>query len=58
MKTKVFTVLGWVILVVTALFFVMVGSQKLMGSEDMVALFQDRGLLCLSLLFISNVERK
>lgn len=43
MKSKFFTVLGWVILVITALFFVMAGSQKLMGSEEMVTLFQDLG---------------
>jgi putative oxidoreductase len=43
MKKNVLKVLGWVVLVITSLFFIMSGSQKLSGAEQMVILFQDLG---------------
>lgn len=43
MKQKVLQVAGWAVLVVTALFFVMAGGQKLAGSEQMAATFRELG---------------
>jgi uncharacterized membrane protein YphA (DoxX/SURF4 family) len=43
MKKNVLKVLGWVILAITSLFFIMSGIQKLLGAEQMVILFRDLG---------------
>jgi putative oxidoreductase len=43
MKKKVLKYFGWIILVVTSLFFIMSGSQKLTGAEQMVDLFRNLG---------------
>lgn len=43
MKEKVLKAAGWIVLVVTALFFAMAGGQKLAGSEQMVTTFRELG---------------
>lgn len=43
MKNRVLTVLGWAVLVATSLFFVMAGTQKLLGNEQMAAVFDELG---------------
>lgn len=43
MKNRVLTVLGWAVLVATSLFFLMAGTQKLLGNEQMAAVFDELG---------------
>lgn len=44
MKRQWARIAGWAVLVLAALFFVGNGMQKLMGAEEMVAMFETLGL--------------
>jgi uncharacterized membrane protein YphA (DoxX/SURF4 family) len=56
MKKYVLKVLGWVILAITSLFFIMSGSQKLSGAEQMVILFRDLGYPVWFMFAVGTIE--